>query len=65
MISDLWQIYMKVTVLQSLIKLGYQHQDDFQHIYVAVCSVILTWKQKRQSRIDKAFREFEDTWQIE
>ena len=56
---------MKVTVLQSLIKLGYQHQDDFQHIYVAVCSVILTWKQKRQSIIDKAFREFEDTWQIE
>ena len=63
MISDLWQFYMTANALQSLLKLAYRHQHEFQHLYVALC--IHKWKVKRQSKIDQALRDFDDAWQIE
>ena len=65
MILELWQFYMTATALQSLIKLGYQHRDEFECIYVALCSAIIKRRQRRQSKIDEAFRAFEDDWQIQ
>ena len=64
MIEELWRFYTTVTAVQSIVKITYQHRDELEKLRTILYATIIEWKQNRRRSIDKAYRVFDEEWQI-
>ena len=64
MISDLWHLYTTIAAVQSIVKISYRHRDEIKELHTALYRTISEYLQKRTRRIDEAYRDFHEEWQV-
>ena len=64
MISELWRFYTTAMAVQSIVTITYRHRDELEKLHTTLCTTISAWKQHRRKTIDKAYRDFDEEWQV-